>query len=100
MPDDAAASGGETDAPADVVYLRPTQRPGQVERIALVAGLTAGAVLAGLVGWLSFRTYEAQNREAQRNLFVQTAEELAVNPGRRSRPASRSFPARQPGSTL
>jgi Mce-associated membrane protein len=79
MPDDAAASGGETDAPADVVYRRPTQRPGQVERIALVAGLTAGAVLAGLVGWLSFRTYEAQNREAQRNLFVQTAEEVAVN---------------------
>jgi Mce-associated membrane protein len=79
MPDDAAASGGETDAPADVVYLRPTQRPGQVERMALVAGLTAGAVLAGLVGWLSFRTYEAQNREAQRNLFVQTAEEVAVN---------------------
>src|ERR1700691_5116635 len=79
MPDDAAASGGETDAPADVVYRRPTQRPGQVERIALVAGLTAGAVLAGLVGWLSFRTYETQNREAQRNLFVQTAQEVAVN---------------------
>ena len=36
-------------------------------------------VLAGLVGWLGFRTYEAQNREAQRDLFVQTAQQVAVN---------------------
>ena len=70
MPDDAATSGGEADAPVDVVYLRRIQSPAQVERIALIAGLVAGVVLAGLVGWLSFRTYETQNREAQRNLFV------------------------------
>jgi len=79
MPDDAATSGGESDAPVDVVYLQRIQRPGQVERIALLAGLTAGAVLAVLVGWLSFRTYEAQNRETQRDLFVQAAQDVAVN---------------------
>ena len=78
MPDDAA-TGAEADAPVDVVYQRPIQPPGQVERIALIAGLVAGVVLAGLVGWLSFRTYEAQNRETQRDLFVQTAQQVAVN---------------------
>ena len=60
------------------IFGRPSPRA-QVERIALVAGLIAGAVLAGLVGWLGFRTYEAQNRETQRYLFVQTAEDVAVN---------------------
>jgi Mce-associated membrane protein len=79
MPDDAAASDAGSDAPADVVFLRRFQSAVQVDRIALVAGLVAGAVLAGLVGWLSFRTYEAQNQESRRNLFVQTAQEVAVN---------------------
>jgi Mce-associated membrane protein len=79
MPDDAVTAGGESDATADVVYLRPAQRPAQVERFALVTGLIAGVVLAGLVGWLGFRTYEAQHREAQRDLFVRTAQDVAVN---------------------
>jgi Mce-associated membrane protein len=77
MPDDGVISGEE---PAvDVVYLRPIQSPTQVERIALVAGLVAGVVLAGLVGWLGFRAYEAHNLEAQRNLFVQAARQGAAS---------------------
>jgi Mce-associated membrane protein len=84
MPDDAATSGGEpvVDSPGDpvdVVYLRPIQSATQVERIALVAGLVAGVLLAGLVGWLGFRAYEAHNLEAQRNLFVQGARQGAAN---------------------
>ena len=87
MPDDAATSGGEpvvdTSAdppdPVDVVFLRPVQAPAQVERIALVVGLVAGVVLAGLVGWLGFRAYEADNLDAQRSLFVQAASQGAVN---------------------
>jgi Mce-associated membrane protein len=79
MPEDAAVSGGEPELPADVVYLRPAQPPAQVERIALVVGLVAAVVLAGLVGWLGFRTYESQRGETQRNLFVQTAQDVAVN---------------------
>src|SRR5271170_4386477 len=67
------------DAPMDVVYLRPTQPPAQVERIALIAGLIAGVLLAGLVGWLGFRTYQAQDREAQRERFVHAAADVAVN---------------------
>jgi Mce-associated membrane protein len=67
------------DVPVDVVYLRPTPPPAQVERTALIGGLIAAVVLAGLVGWLGFRTYEAREREAQRNLFVQAAQDIAVN---------------------
>lgn len=88
MPDDAATTGGEpvvdlqageaekADAPADLLL---TKRPIQVEPFALVAGLIAGVVLAGLVGWLGFRAYEAHTIEAQRNLFVQVARQGAVN---------------------
>ncbi|HEY9304285.1 MAG TPA: mammalian cell entry protein [Mycobacterium sp.] len=76
MPDDATAAGEE---PVDVVYLRPTQSPARVERVALVAGLVAGVVLAGLVGWLGFRAYEAHSLEAQRDLFVQAASQGAAN---------------------
>jgi Mce-associated membrane protein len=78
MSEDAAISGEKPDAPADVVYLRPAQPPAQVERIALVIGLVAGVLLAGLVGWLGFRTHEAHTGETQRNLFVQTAQDVAV----------------------
>lgn len=67
------------DADADVVYVVPTQPPSQVVRIALFAGLIAAVSLTGLVGWLGFRAYEAERQEAQRGLFVQTAQDVAVN---------------------
>src|ERR1700758_1162401 len=84
MPDDAATSGGEPVAneladPVDVVFLRPLQTPSQVNRMALVAGLVVGVVLAGQVGWLGFRAYEAHNLDTQRNLFVQAARQGAAN---------------------
>jgi Mce-associated membrane protein len=87
MPDDAATSGGEPvedvsadpAEPLDVVFLHPVQSAAQAERIALVVGLVAGMVLAGLVGWLGFRAYEAHNLDAQRSLFVQAASQGAAN---------------------
>jgi len=84
MPDDAASSGAEpvVDAsaePVDVVFVRPVKPPAQVDRIALLAGLVAGVVLAGLVGWLGFRADEAHNLEVQRNLFVKVASQGAAN---------------------
>jgi Mce-associated membrane protein len=83
MPDDAATSGGEPVAdssdPVDVVYLRHVQPPAEVELIAIVAGMVAGVLLAGLVGWLGFRAYDAHKLEAQRNLFVQAASQTAAN---------------------
>jgi Mce-associated membrane protein len=84
MPDDAATAGGEPVAdesadPVDVVFLHPVQPPAQVDRIALIAGLVAGVVLAGPVGWLGFRAYEAHNLDVQRNLFVHAASQGAAN---------------------
>ena len=35
--------------------------------------------LAGLVGWLGFRAYEARERENQRSVFEQAAQDVAVN---------------------
>src|ERR1700727_4029478 len=67
------------DAPMDVVYLRPSQPPAQVERVALIAGLIAGVFLAALVGRLCFPTYQAQDREGQRERFVHAAADVAVN---------------------
>jgi Mce-associated membrane protein len=78
MPDDAAISGEEPVLVADAMLVR---RPIQVERLALITGLVAGMVLAGLVGWLGFRAYEAHTIEAHRDLFVQTARQEAVNLG-------------------
>jgi Mce-associated membrane protein len=72
MPDD-------DDDDDDVVYVVPTQSPAQVVKIALAASLIAAVGLAALVGWLGFRAYEAECREAQRGLFVQTAQDVAVN---------------------
>jgi Mce-associated membrane protein len=46
---------------------------------ALVASCVAVATLAGLAGWLGYREYDKHRAEAQRNLFVQTAREGAVN---------------------
>jgi Mce-associated membrane protein len=83
MPDDAATPGGEhvedeSPDPVDVVFLHPVQPPGQVDRIALAAGLVVGVVLAGLVGWLGFRAYEAHNLDVQRDLFVNAASQGAA----------------------
>jgi Mce-associated membrane protein len=92
MPDDAAPPGGESseqrqtgktenvDAAAEAVAdVTPATCSIPIERVALVAGLIVGTVLAGLVGWLGFRVYEADAIEAQRSLFVQTARQGAVN---------------------
>ena len=76
MSDGAATSGGKR---IDVVYVRPIQSSTEVERVALVIGLVAGVLLAGLVGWLGFRAYEAHSLEVQRDLFVQAARQDAAD---------------------
>ncbi|OBK22738.1 Mce protein [Mycobacterium asiaticum] len=46
---------------------------------ALVSGAVVVAALAGLTGWLGYRAYQAHEAQAQRDLFVQTARQGAVN---------------------
>lgn len=73
----ASAEGGRADAAGNGTQVAPAERP--VERWALVAGLIAVVVLAGLVGWLGFRAYEGHTAEAKRNLFLHAARQCAVN---------------------
>jgi hypothetical protein len=67
------------DDDGDVVYVVPTPPPAQVQRIALITGLVAVVVLAALVGWLGFRSYESEHRDAQRGRFVEAAQDVAIN---------------------
>jgi Mce-associated membrane protein len=77
MADDAAVDGPiETSQLADAP---PPNGPMSVFRMALTAGLIGIVVLAVLTGWLGFRAYEDRRADAQRNLFVQTARQGAVN---------------------
>lgn len=45
----------------------------------VVVGLVLVAAVGGLVGWLGFRSHQAQQDQAQDNLYVQTARQAAVN---------------------
>ena len=48
-------------------------------KLAMIVGLVVVLALAGLVGWLGFRTYESQKLEAQRQLFLQVGRQGALN---------------------
>jgi Mce-associated membrane protein len=50
-----------------------------VGRAAAVAGLIGVVVLAGVFGWLGLCTHQAQQAVAQRNLFVEAAQQSAVS---------------------
>ena len=48
-------------------------------RLAAVTGLVLVVALAGLTGWLGFRTYQSHRTEEQRNLFLQVGRQGALN---------------------
>jgi Mce-associated membrane protein len=78
MADDVVTPGEEPVEEAQPRQAVSTQHPIPVHRMSLLAGLIGVVVLAGLVGWLGFRDYEAHQSEAQRNLFVAAARQSAV----------------------
>jgi Mce-associated membrane protein len=53
------------------------QRPG--DRPAIVAGLMILAVLTGLVTWTGYRAYVSHQAQQDRNLFLHTARQAALN---------------------
>lgn len=77
--DATAADESQPAGPPERWWLRtPVGRLSQVGR-ALVASGVVVALLAGLTVWLGYRAYEKQESQTQRDLFVQTARQGAVN---------------------
>jgi len=105
MADDAAAPGGElseeTSKPevAEADAEEPAETPDDTEvedldggdeqkpakprmshvRLATILGLAAVVALAGLCGWLGFRTYQSRQAADERNLFLQVGRQAALN---------------------
>lgn len=48
-------------------------------RLATIVGLVVVLALAGLVGWLGFRTYESRQLAEQRELYLQVGRQGAIN---------------------
>lgn len=66
----------ETVDGAEVVAART---PMSHVKVALIAGTVGVLGLASLAGWLGYRTYESNRAEEQRNVFLQTARQGALN---------------------
>jgi Mce-associated membrane protein len=48
-------------------------------QLATIIGLVLVVALAGLTGWLGFRTYQSHKAEEERNLFLQVGRQGALN---------------------
>ncbi|MGW0159128.1 Mce protein [Mycobacterium sp. NPDC003323] len=48
-------------------------------RLATILGLVVVVALAALVGWMGYRTYESQQLDAKRELFLQVGRQGAIN---------------------
>jgi Mce-associated membrane protein len=71
-----AASPAESDISDDEVVDAPLT---PVTPLALAIGVIMVVGLAALTGWLGFRTYQSQQAEAQRSLFLEVGRQGALN---------------------
>jgi Mce-associated membrane protein len=76
--DDAEDAEDAEDAD-DAEVAAPRRAPWSHVKIALVAGLVGVLALAGLTGWLGYRTWESQRAESARELFLQVGRQGALN---------------------
>ena len=63
----------------DKPHIEPGHRRASGIRPALAAALMIVVTLAGLVGWLSYRTCQSRHAEAQRDVFLQMGRQVALN---------------------
>src|SRR5262249_55428564 len=79
-PDPAEAQEGlAPHHPADKHARRTPRRMSIESRVALVVSALILAAVGGLTGYLGYRTYETHLASHQRELFVQTGRQAAIN---------------------
>jgi Mce-associated membrane protein len=74
--DEDAAEEASDEEPAPAKPAKP--RMSHV-KLATIAGLALVVVLAGVTGWLGFRTYKSHQADEQRKLFLQVGRQGALN---------------------
>jgi Mce-associated membrane protein len=57
----------------------PVKQPMSHVRLAMIAGLILVVALAGLTGWLGFRTYQSHKADEQQKLFLAVGKQGALN---------------------
>jgi len=81
--DETSTADDEADAEdhdgAEAEAAAPAKRSISDVRLGLVLGLVIVLALVGLVGWLGYRTYQSQQAEAQRRLFLEVGRQGALN---------------------
>ncbi len=70
-PAEATAEDSEEKAPAKAAMSHV--------RLATILGVVSVVALAGLCGWLGFRTYQSHKAADERNLFLQVGRQAALN---------------------
>lgn len=77
----AASTGGVDDQATDPKSnaTQADKQPRSGTSLAMAIGLIMVVGLAALTGWLGFRTYQSQQAEAQRNLFLEVGRQGALN---------------------
>jgi Mce-associated membrane protein len=74
---DADTNGEDVDVASDAPA--PAKPAMSHVRLATILGLAAVVALAGLCGWLGFRTYQSHKAAEERNLFLQVGRQAALN---------------------